>query len=322
MWHPFPAWLWRVPNHLDPPAELLLNPTLTTPRVALVYPQMFDAREVIGSSFQQQGHSSAILNVRRMHFRPQHEALAVDQDVAFAAVDAFGAVVAADAANTRRSDRLAVDDAGARLRVTPNTCSELLAQNVVEIRPGTVQTPQSKVVVAGLPGRELVREQPPRAATPNDVEDGVQDFAWRMKPWSADPGGWRQQRLQVRELSVGQISQVRPPQGDIPTILPAKPADYPVFRQFLVGHAAYGRTWSGDRILYEERKTACPLNRRSRCEPSPWPSRPHLQRIVNSSSERVDQVRRATAVLAVAEGIPFIHAAQQAGLRSGTTVVW
>jgi transposase len=45
-----------------------------------------------------------------------------------------------------------------------------------------------------------------------------------------------------------------------------------------------------------------------------------LQRIVNSSSERVDQVRRATAMLAVAEGMAFIHAAQQAGLRSGTTV--
>jgi transposase len=45
-----------------------------------------------------------------------------------------------------------------------------------------------------------------------------------------------------------------------------------------------------------------------------------LDRIVKSSSERVDQVRRATALLAVARGEPFIHAAQQAGLRSGTTV--
>jgi transposase len=45
-----------------------------------------------------------------------------------------------------------------------------------------------------------------------------------------------------------------------------------------------------------------------------------LQRIVNSSSERVDQVRRATAILAVVEGMPFIHAARQAGMRSGTTV--
>jgi transposase len=45
-----------------------------------------------------------------------------------------------------------------------------------------------------------------------------------------------------------------------------------------------------------------------------------LQRIVKSSSERVDQVRRATALLAVAQGEAFSHAAQQAGLRSGTTV--
>jgi transposase len=45
-----------------------------------------------------------------------------------------------------------------------------------------------------------------------------------------------------------------------------------------------------------------------------------LQHIAKSSSERVDQVRRATALLAVARGEAFIHAARQAGLRSGTTV--
>ncbi len=45
-----------------------------------------------------------------------------------------------------------------------------------------------------------------------------------------------------------------------------------------------------------------------------------LQRIVSAGGERVDQVRRAAAVLAVAEGSPYIHAAQLAGLRSGTTV--
>lgn len=45
-----------------------------------------------------------------------------------------------------------------------------------------------------------------------------------------------------------------------------------------------------------------------------------LQRIVNSSSARVDQVRRAAALLAVAQGEAVIHAARQAGLRSGTTV--
>src|SRR5439155_18454226 len=57
-----------------------------------------------------------------------------------------------------------------------------------------------------------------------------------------------------------------------------------------------------------------PLRRLSRTE------RAALQRIAKSTSERVDQVRRATALLAVARTGVFIHAAREAGLRSGTTV--
>jgi len=52
----------------------------------------------------------------------------------------------------------------------------------------------------------------------------------------------------------------------------------------------------------------------------PTPQREPLRRIVKGTSERVDQVRRATALLAVARGSVFIQAAQQAGLHSGTTV--
>lgn len=57
-----------------------------------------------------------------------------------------------------------------------------------------------------------------------------------------------------------------------------------------------------------------PLRRLSRCEKAA------LERIAKSRSERVDQVRRATALLAVARTGVFIHAAHEAGLRSGTTV--
>ena len=45
-----------------------------------------------------------------------------------------------------------------------------------------------------------------------------------------------------------------------------------------------------------------------------------LERLARSSSERVDRVQRATAVLAVAQGASFAHAARQAGFRSGTTI--
>jgi transposase len=57
-----------------------------------------------------------------------------------------------------------------------------------------------------------------------------------------------------------------------------------------------------------------PLRRMIRAE------RAALRRIVSGSSERVDEVRRATALLAVSEGSAFIHAAREAGLHSGTTV--
>lgn len=45
-----------------------------------------------------------------------------------------------------------------------------------------------------------------------------------------------------------------------------------------------------------------------------------LERLTQASSARVDQVRRAAALLAVAQGLPFAQAAQRAGFRSGTAV--
>jgi transposase len=45
-----------------------------------------------------------------------------------------------------------------------------------------------------------------------------------------------------------------------------------------------------------------------------------LRRIAQASSERVDRVRRARALLAVAAGGSLAHAAREAGVRSGTTV--
>ncbi len=45
-----------------------------------------------------------------------------------------------------------------------------------------------------------------------------------------------------------------------------------------------------------------------------------LQRLVAATSERVDRVRRAGALLAVAQGQGFAAAARQAGFRSASTV--
>ncbi len=45
-----------------------------------------------------------------------------------------------------------------------------------------------------------------------------------------------------------------------------------------------------------------------------------LERLSRATSERVDRVRRATALLAVARGQSFAQAAERAGFKSGSTV--
>src|SRR5438270_12235612 len=82
----------------------------------------------------------------------------------------------------------------------------------------------------------------------------------------------------------------------------------------LVGHAPNGRGWTIGRILWEQgdgmpSPQREPLRRLSRSE------RADLQRIVSSTSERIDHVRRAAALLAVARNGVLIMAAHQACMQ-------
>jgi hypothetical protein len=56
-----------------------------------------------------------------------------------------------------RLDRLAIDDSGARLRVSLEAYPHPLTQGSVHSFPGAIQAPEAKGVVDGLPGREVVR---------------------------------------------------------------------------------------------------------------------------------------------------------------------
>src|SRR5215470_14379181 len=47
---------------------------------------------------------------------------------------------------------------------------------------------------------------------------------------------------------------------------------------------------------------------------------PALQRLAKATSERVDMVKRAKAILAVKAGKPYTQAAQEAGYKSGDSV--
>src|SRR5579864_1143094 len=189
-----------MPNDLDVPPELRFDPMLATAGVHLVDPEMLCAGKLLVSAVEQQGNASAILDVCCVHFGTKDEATSIDENVAFAAVDAFGTIVAPNTADASGSNRLAIDDRSTRLRVAANPYTELLTQDGVEMLPRAVHAPQTEIVIRGLPGWELVRQQPPRATTSNDVEDCVQDLANRMQPRSADGLGRREQRVQASEF--------------------------------------------------------------------------------------------------------------------------
>jgi hypothetical protein len=63
MWHQFTSWLWRMPDHLDIPTQLHLDPMSATPGVALVDRNVLDPWELIVGTVQQQRDTSTILNV-------------------------------------------------------------------------------------------------------------------------------------------------------------------------------------------------------------------------------------------------------------------
>jgi hypothetical protein len=118
--------LWWVPNGLDIPAELRLDPVLATACVALVDPKVSDAGKLFVSAVEQQRHAGPILNIRGVHHRSKDEATSIGENVAFAAVDTLGTIVAPEAAHASGSDPLAVDDRSARLRVATDAYAELL----------------------------------------------------------------------------------------------------------------------------------------------------------------------------------------------------
>lgn len=73
--------------------------------------------------------------------------------------------------------------------------------------PGAVSAPAPEVAVNALPLGELAREQPPRGAALNDVEDGVDDLA-QVEAGASGRSGRRQPVFDKMLLAVGQVSGV------------------------------------------------------------------------------------------------------------------
>src|SRR5215217_2949693 len=134
--------------------------------VAGVQPQMREAREEADPrGFEQELDAIAIGDVRRVNLGHEYQTLGVYQKMTLSSLDLLGTVVTAlFSSHARCLHRLGVHYGCARLRVPLQTHSHPLAQGIVHPLPGTIQAPRSKVVVDGLPWREVVWEQSPGTA--------------------------------------------------------------------------------------------------------------------------------------------------------------
>ena len=74
--------------------------------------------------------------------------------------------------------------------------------------PGTIKAPEAKVV-DGLPGRDVVRQESPRAAALDDVEDGVKDLTQAVGSGPPIVFESRQMSFEVWPFSVRKIGRVR-----------------------------------------------------------------------------------------------------------------
>src|SRR4051794_25778865 len=113
-----------------------------------------------------------------MDLRLEQKALRIHQNMAFSALDLLAAIIASLlSSHAGALDRLRIDNTRGGLRITPKTDPQALADGCVESLPGTIDAPEAKVMVDGLPRREVVRQQAPGAAAAENVEDGVEDLA-------------------------------------------------------------------------------------------------------------------------------------------------
>src|SRR3712207_7091323 len=126
--------------------------------------------------------------------------------MALSALHLFSAIVTALlSSHPGRLNRLAIHYGCAGLRVPIEANTHPLAQGGVHPFPCPIQSPGAEVVVDGLPGREVVRQQSPGATAANDVEDGVQDLAGTVR--LGTPSSVREGEVRFEEgpLFVGEV---------------------------------------------------------------------------------------------------------------------
>ena len=136
----------------------------------------------------------------------KNKTFGVHQQLPLPAADLLTTVVSSRfSAHSARLCRLRVHYPGTGLGNSPEPSAQELADSVVHSFPSAVEAPSSEVMVDGAPRWEVAGKQPPRTATPQDVEDGLEDYAGAVDSRSSSLAGSRNMGLETLPLGVGEI---------------------------------------------------------------------------------------------------------------------
>ena len=124
------------------------------------------------------------------------------------AFDVFACVIPANAGHRSGLDALAIETSSGRMLVASGLSADLRSQGVVQALPGSIVTPEAKVVVNALPVREFLGQHAPLNATDDYIEDGIDDLAHIKFAWSASGFGRGEQIFDKMPLAVGQVRRI------------------------------------------------------------------------------------------------------------------
>ncbi len=171
--------------------------------IATIHPQDAQPGEPAQDSAQKQLGAGAFGGVGWGHGHAEHQPHRIHQQMPLAAFDAFGGVITHETAVPRRLDTLTVQNRGRGPAAFVVGSTHERAQRVVEGRPLVVERPFPEDMIDGFPRRKIGGQITPRAATLDDIEDGIQDappVGW----WASAFGGFGEHRLEVSPLGIGE----------------------------------------------------------------------------------------------------------------------
>ena len=179
---------------LDPAGERLTS-------VTTIHPQDAEPREPTQDPAQHLLCAVAFRGVGRGHGHAEHQSQGIHQQMALPAFDPLGGVIANAATVTVGLHTLAVQNGRRGPAALAVSFPDQRAQRVIEGGPLVVERPLPENVVDRLPSREVGGEIASRAATLDDIQDGIQD-APPIHRWAATFSSLGQHRLEVSPLGI------------------------------------------------------------------------------------------------------------------------